>query len=61
MTKMVKCPKCGNVFERPRFGYKPVEYKLGMKMPGGIVSLGAVFACPKCGFEGSAKEFTNTE
>lgn len=54
--KDVKCRKCGETFKRPGWGLKPLEYKAGVKTPGGLVSLGAILACPKCGFEGSIKD-----
>ncbi len=44
-------------FQKPRWGLKPLEYKAGMKMPGGLVGLGAIIVCPKCGFEGPVKEY----
>ncbi|WMT52673.1 hypothetical protein [Ferroplasma acidiphilum] len=53
----IKCRKCGGIFKKPRFGLKPLEYKAGMKMPGGIIYLGAIIVCPECGFEGPLKEY----
>ena len=53
----IRCRKCGETFKKPRCGLKPVEYKAGLKMPGGLVGLGAIIVCPKCGFEGSMKEY----
>jgi len=53
----IKCRKCGEIFKKPIWGFKPVEYRTGIKMPGGLVKLGAIIACPKCGFEGSLKEY----
>ncbi|MCL4420856.1 MAG: hypothetical protein M1477_04110 [Candidatus Thermoplasmatota archaeon] len=41
----------------PRWGPKPLDYKAGIKMPGGLVRLGAIIVCPKCGFEGSVKDY----
>ena len=57
MAKKIKCTKCGEIFEKPVWGLKPIEYKAGIRMPGGLVSLGAIITCPKCGFEGPLKEF----
>ena len=53
----IKCRKCGERFKKPRWGFKPLEYKAGMKMPGGLVALCAIIVCPKCGFEGQLKEY----
>lgn len=57
MGKEIKCNKCCEVFPKPVFGLKPVEYKIGIKMPGGLVAMGAIIVCPKCGFEGKLKEY----
>lgn len=57
MAKKIKCTRCGEIFKKPTWGLKPIEYKAGIKMPGGLVALGAIITCPKCGFEGSLKEF----
>ncbi|MFG1390964.1 hypothetical protein [Acidiplasma aeolicum] len=57
MANKIKCKKCGEIFKKPIFGLKPLEYKAGLKIEGGIVALGAIIVCPKCGFEGPLKEF----
>ena len=61
MVKKIKCRNCGDIFKKPIFGLKPLEYKAGLKMKGGIVDLGAIIVCPKCGFEGPLKEFEPVE
>ncbi len=55
--KNIKCSKCGEVFKKPTLGFKPLEYKAGLKMSGGLVSFGAIIPCPKCGFEAPLKGY----
>ena len=61
MAKKIKCKKCGEIFKKPIFGLKPLEYKVGIKAQGGFVALGAIIVCPKCGFEGPLSDYEPVE
>ena len=61
MAKKIKCKKCGEIFKKPTFGLKPLEYKAGIRVEGGLVALGAIIVCPKCGFEGPLRDYESVE
>jgi rubredoxin len=51
MAKMIKCPKCGNVFKKPIFGRKRVGVGIG------FTAMGDYIKCPECGYEAIPGEF----
>lgn len=57
MAKKINCTRRGEFFKKPAWGLKPIEYKAGIKMPAGLVALGDIIVCPKCGFEGPLKNY----
>ena len=56
MKKHIRCRRCGEVLERPTWGYYPMQASGGAKAPY-LVSHGATITCPKCSFEGPLGEY----